>query len=153
MNIAFFLTPKKDVIFETTDSTMRQVIERMEYHHYTAIPILDEMGKYIGTITEGDLLRKIKNTLGLNIKACSRIPITDVPMRTRIHPVYIQCNIEDLAQTVTNQNFVPVLDDDDQFIGIIKRSDILHYLFEKVLPQEKENEKKQSLSANKKQDL
>ena len=60
MNIAFFLTPKHEVICESLNSTMRQAIERMEYHSYTAIPVLDDRGKYVGTLTEGDLLWKLK---------------------------------------------------------------------------------------------
>lgn len=133
MNIAFFLTPKKDVVFETIDATMRQIIERMDFHRYTAIPILDEEGRYVGTITEGDLLRKLKNTPGLDIRETSRIPVTNIPMRVQNRPVHIHCDIENLIDTVTSQNFVPVLDDDDRFIGIIKRSDILQYAFRRLI--------------------
>lgn len=135
MNIAYFLTPKKDVVYETVDATMRQIIERMDFHRYTAIPILDEEGRYVGTITEGDLLRKLKNTPGLDIRETSRIPVTDISMRVQNKPVHIDCDIEDLINTVTSQNFVPVLDDDDRFIGIIKRSDILQYCFQELMPQ------------------
>ena len=60
MNIAFFLTPKSEVAYEYTDATMRQVIERMEHHGYTAIPLIDKTGKYVGTLTEGDLLWTLK---------------------------------------------------------------------------------------------
>ena len=41
MNVAYFLTPKTEVIYEKIDATMRQVLERMEYHRYTAIPLID----------------------------------------------------------------------------------------------------------------
>ena len=66
MNIAFFLTPKSEVVCEYTDATMRQVMEKMEYHGYTAIPLINKLGKYVGTLTEGDLLWKLKNTPNLN---------------------------------------------------------------------------------------
>ncbi|MFT9077545.1 CBS domain-containing protein [Ethanoligenens sp.] len=134
MNIAFFITPKSNVVFETITATMRQVIERMDYHRYTAIPILDGQGRYVGTMTEGDLLRKLKNTPGLDIRETSRIPVTDIPMRVQNKPVHINCDMEDLVKTVTNQNFVPVLDDENSFIGIIKRSDILQYCFDVLMP-------------------
>ena len=45
MNIAFLLTPKSEVIYEYIDATMRQVVERMEHHGYTAIPLIDKQGK------------------------------------------------------------------------------------------------------------
>ncbi|MBM6839907.1 CBS domain-containing protein, partial [Clostridium saudiense] len=68
MNIAFLLTPKNEVIYEYLDATMRQVMERMDHHGYTAIPLIDRSGKYVGTLTEGDLLRKLKSTPDLNFK-------------------------------------------------------------------------------------
>lgn len=60
MNIAFFLTPKSEVVYENIDANMRQVIERMERHGYTAVPMIDKEGRYVGTLTEGDLLWKLK---------------------------------------------------------------------------------------------
>ena len=40
MNILFFLTPKEDVAHVEETDTMRQVLEKMEHHGYTAIPLL-----------------------------------------------------------------------------------------------------------------
>jgi CBS domain-containing protein len=132
MNIAFFLTPKKEVVFEQLTNTMRQAIERMEYHRYTAIPILDDKGMYVGTLTEGDLLWKLKNTPRLDFKNTSKVIISDISLHVVNESVHIDTNIEDLIATSINQNFVPVVDDDNIFIGIIKRSDILNYCFEKL---------------------
>lgn len=132
MNIAFFLTPKTDVVFEKSSNTMRQAIERMEYHTYTAIPILDDKGRYVGTLTEGDLLWKLKDDSNLDIKNTSKIKIYEIPVHSNIRPVHIDANIEDLFVTSISQNFVPVVDDYNVFIGIIKRSDILTYFYNKM---------------------
>lgn len=132
MNIAFFLTPKSDVIFEKSTATMRQAMERMEYHRYTAIPILDEKGRYIGTLTEGDLLWKLKNTPSLDFQNTSKVMISDIIKHMVNKPVRIDSDIEDLIATSINQNFVPVVDDNNIFIGIIKRSDIITYCYEKL---------------------
>ncbi len=131
MNIAFFLTPKSEVVCESLTSTMRQALERMEYHRYSAIPILDEDGKYIGTLTEGDLLWKLKNTPDLNFNNTTKVHIGDVPRRVINKPVHIDSDIEDLISKAVNQNFVPVVDDNNVFIGMIKRSDIINYYYEK----------------------
>ena len=66
MNILFFLTPKNEVAYVENDDTLRQVLEKIEYHKYTAIPMLNKNGKYVGTVTEGDLLRYIKEKWFLN---------------------------------------------------------------------------------------
>lgn len=132
MNIAFFLTPKKDIIFEKSSSTMRQAVERMEYHTYTAIPILDDKGRYVGTLTEGDLLWKLKNTLNLDFQNMNKVKIADISLHSNIKPVHINSNVEDLIITAAKQNFVPVVDDNNVFIGIIKRSDIITYFYERL---------------------
>ncbi len=127
MNIAFFLTPKRNIVYLTTDETMAQVLEKMESNTYTALPLLDNDGKYVGTITEGDLLWKLKNTPGLQIEDTSAISIEDVHRYTNSKTVSINSNIDDLINLAKSQNFVPVVDDEGTFIGIIKRSDIINY--------------------------
>lgn len=132
MNIAFFLTPKKDVVFQKSTSTMRQALERMEYHRYSAIPIIDEDGTYVGTLTEGDLLWKMKNTPNLDFASTSKVSISEISLHVINQPVHIDCDIENLLTTAAKQNFVPVVDDNNKFIGIIKRSDIINYCYEKL---------------------
>ncbi|MBU5425182.1 CBS domain-containing protein [Tissierella pigra] len=139
MNIAFFLTPKSEIVYETINATMRQALEKMEHHRYTAIPLIDKKGKYVGVITEGDLLWKIKNTDDLTVDGTSKIPIKDVQRRTESHTVSISANMEDLILLAKNQNFVPVVDDQGIFIGIIKRSDIINYCADLLLKQKEDN--------------
>ncbi|MBK5240456.1 CBS domain-containing protein [Clostridium sp.] len=129
MNIAFFLTPKNEVVYETPSSTMRQALERMEYHKYTAIPLINENGIYVGTLTEGDLLWKLKNTPNLSFNNTSDILIKDIERHRNNKSVLINADIEDLIFLAKSQNFVPVTDDNDVFIGIIKRSDIITYCY------------------------
>ena len=58
--LLFFLLQKNEVIHEKVNSTMRRAMERMEYHRYTAIPLVDEKGRYVGTLTEGDIFVETK---------------------------------------------------------------------------------------------
>lgn len=129
MNIAFFLTPKEEVIWISVDSTMRQAIEKMEFHRYSAMPLVDDGGKYTGTITEGDILWCLKHTPDLNFKDTNKILVRDIPKYQHNKPVSINSQIEDLILLSVNQNFIPVVDDNDIFIGIIKRSDIINYFY------------------------
>lgn len=141
MNIAFFLTPKIEVVHEKIDATMRQVIERMERHGYTAIPLIDNNGVYIGTLTEGDLLWKLKNTDGLSFENTNEIKIKDVERRVNHKSVSINSDMDSLISLAISQNFVPVVDDEGIFIGIIKRSDIIEYCYSHLC-QEKVNKEK-----------
>ncbi len=129
MNIAFFLTPKNEVVYEKATSTMRQVLEKMEYHRYTAIPLIDDKGHYAGTLTEGDLLWALKDLRTTDLRETEKILIKDVKRKMKIKPVKINSDIENLINLAKAQNFVPVVDDNNIFIGIIKRSDIINYCY------------------------
>ena len=128
MNILFFLTPKENVAHVDDDDTLRQALEKMEYHGYSAIPLLSKDGKYIGTITEGDLLWYLKTHDFPDIWMMEDIPITEIERRRDNTAVNIQESMEGLFDKVTNQNFVPVVDDQNVFIGIITRKDVILYL-------------------------
>lgn len=132
MNIAFFLTPKNEVVCENQEATMRQVMEKMEHHGYAAIPLINKEGKYVGTLTEGDLLWKLKNTPDLNFKNTESVKVKEISRRVNHKSVSITSNIESLISLAINQNFVPVTDDNGIFIGIIKRSDIINYCFNEM---------------------
>ncbi|MCI8534902.1 MAG: CBS domain-containing protein [Hungatella sp.] len=132
MNILFFLTPKSEVAYIYDDQTLRQVLEIMEYHRYTAVPVINKQGKYIGTITEGDMLWGIKNEYNLSLRGAEHMPVTTIPRRSDNRPVSIDATMEDMIDKALNQNFVPVVDDQENFIGIITRRDIIKYCYKKM---------------------
>mgnify|MGYP001478595911 CR=1 FL=1 len=132
MNVAFFLIPKHEVAFLFDHCTMRQAIEKMEYHHYTAIPILNQNGEYVGTLTEGDLLRKLKNTPGLDFDRTQEVLLKEIPLLRDVKPIGVHADIEDIFTMAVDQNFIPVIDDTNKFIGIIRRRELIEYMFRRM---------------------
>ncbi len=141
-NVAFFLVPKKEVAYLPINCTMRQAMERMENRGFRAVPIIDEDNKYVGTLSEGDLLWKFKNTPGLTLKGTEKIMLKDIPRRMDNQPVRIYASINDLITLVIDQNFVPVVDDHDVFIGIVRRREVLEHYTKQNQPQEKQEKAK-----------
>jgi CBS domain-containing protein len=137
MNIAFFLLPKKEVVYLKLKSTMRQALEKMDHHGYTAVPIIDEHGKYVGTLSEGDLLRMMKENPSLSFVDTEKVFLKDIPRRSNDKAVRIDAEIEDLLSLAVVQNFIPVVDDNGIFIGIIRRSVIIEYYANMQKPQQK----------------
>ena len=133
MNILFFLTPKCEVAYIYEDETLRQALEKMEYHKYSAVPIISRTGRYIGTITEGDMLWGIKNKFNLSLKEAERVTVAAIDRRLDNRPVYANSNMEDLIDKALNQNFVPVVDDQKNFIGIITRKDTVKGRFNRII--------------------
>lgn len=133
MNVLFFLTPKSEVAHLHDDWTLRQGIEKLERSGYTAIPLIDRQGRYIGTITEGDILRLIKKKYDMNLRLAENVSILAVERKVDIHPVSVDATMEDLVRMAMNQNFVPVIDDKKIFIGIVTRKDIIRFCYERYV--------------------
>lgn len=129
MNILFFITPKCDVAYVKEEDSLRNTLEKMEFHRYSAIPVLSKDGKFAGTLTEGDLLWEIKNQLNLDLKEAEKVLVKDIPMRKHFEAVGINSSMEGLVARSLTQNFVPVVDDLGHFIGIVKRRDLMDYLY------------------------
>ena len=127
MNVLYFLTPKAEVEYININSSVRQGLEKMRYHGHAAIPVIDDGGRYKGTVTEGDFLWALYNNQKPSLKKLETTPIASI-----IHKKYTAVNagadMNQILNTATQQNFVPVVDDRDVFIGIIKRKDIIRYL-------------------------
>ncbi|MFC5469397.1 CBS domain-containing protein [Cohnella suwonensis] len=134
MNIAFFLLPKQEVVTVSVGATLRQTLEKMERHRYTAVPVIGEAGEYKATVTEGDLLWFLKNNPEHGFDQLHRVSLDEVPLRMNNLAVRIDANMEDLISLAKTQNFVPVVDDMNIFIGIVRRSDIIDYCEKLLLP-------------------
>lgn len=127
MNILFFLTPKANCTYLEEDNTMRQALERMEQARFAALPILRKDGTYCGTLTEGDLLWALKKMCVMDLKQTEEHTIMEIAHRRDNRPVSVSTDIEDLVAKATDQNFVPVIDDRQAFIGIVTRKAIMQY--------------------------
>ena len=135
-NILFFLIPKAMCIFLLDDYTIRQALEKMEVAHYAALPILNRQGEYCGTLTEGDVLWALKNLCDMDMRKAETHRIMEISRRKDNIPVPVTTSMGDLVERATAQNFVPVVDDKQAFIGIITRRSIINYCKEKLFPAE-----------------
>ena len=132
MNLLFFLTPKQDVLYIYEDFTLRQTLEKWANQRYATIPVLRRNGEYLGTMTEGDLLWGIKNTHGLDLESSEEVPISSFARRRDYKAVPVTTSMNELFSAVLDQNFVPVVDDRNVFIGLVRRSSVMQYFLKLV---------------------
>ena len=133
-NILFFLTPKALCAYLYDDYTVRQALEKMEASGYASLPILNRRGEYRGTLSEGDLLWALKNLCYMDMRQAEAHRIMEITRRRDNIPVPVTTNMHDLVERAKGQNFVPVVDDKDAFIGIVTRSAIIKYCEQIIFP-------------------
>ena len=138
MNLLFLLHPKSKVASLTSNVTVRQGLEKMRAHGYTAIPVINPEGEYVGTVSEGDFLYAVcEYSKGGNVKQLEKIKLIDIMRDKRDKSVTVSAKMDELLLLIMQQNFVPVVDDRNTFIGIVTRRDIIKYFYDK---EKKENE-------------
>ena len=123
-NVLLLLTPKTELAYMTEDMSVRQGLEKMKAHGYMAIPVLSKNGEYLGTITEGDLLWKLVDE-DSDIEALDDINIKEIIRKNYTSAVKVDASIEELTSVITEQNFVPVVDDRNILMGIVTRKRVL----------------------------
>lgn len=127
MNIAYFLLPKSRIAYLYDDFTFRQGLEKMRNRGYTAIPVITRDGPVCGHCQRGRFpLAIVGHRRSLHEKgggAAGR----DI-IGSKYPAVGITVTMDALLESAMNQNFIPVIDDLDNFIGIVTRRDIISYL-------------------------
>ena len=130
MNVAYFLRPKYQVRFIYEDCTFRQGLEKMRHHGYAALPVLTREGKYVGTVTEGDFLWNLLDGQSLRhvpVRNLEALRVRDILEEGRYPSYPITVTMDELLDAAMDQNFIPIVDDADNFIGMVTRRDILRY--------------------------
>ncbi|MGM9625564.1 MAG: CBS domain-containing protein [Eubacteriales bacterium] len=121
MNLLRCFTPKSEVVYLYDTYTLRQAMEKMEQQRYTGLPMLNAEHRYVGTVTEGDLLWFCKAHNFSSIRDAEKISIREVPLHVHTKSVPVNTRAETLFDALLCSNFVPVEDDRGYFIGIVTR--------------------------------
>lgn len=128
MNVITLLTPKAQVAYLYDDFTIRQGLEKLRIHGYSAIPVLDREGNYVGSVSEGDFLWSLLDNGDNSLRAQEKLPLRSI-LRGTFHPaVSVRVTMEELLEQAMCQSFIPVVDDRGAFIGIVTRQTIMRKL-------------------------
>lgn len=133
VNIAKIMIPKVSLSLLHADDTVRQGLEIMRHHGYTAVPVLNEKGVYLGSVTEGDFLRHILAVGTTELKAHEQYRISEIFRPNYCRPLSILAPIDELVAAALEQNFVPIVDDMHCLCGMVTRRSLILYLAQKNL--------------------
>ncbi|MGL4607895.1 MAG: CBS domain-containing protein [Eubacteriaceae bacterium] len=127
-NHLFHLLPKSETVFLNSTDSFRQAYNLFILTNYTALPVINKKGHYIGTICEGDLLRTLSLSLTHPEIDLEKFEIKDIDFKTKVEVARINESFEHLVDLAVNQNFIPLVDDQNVFIGILRRQELIKEL-------------------------
>ena len=130
MNIPSLLIPKAHVEYLRTKDSIEFALDIFRRNSYSAVPVINSDGIYRGTITEGDFLYYIMDNPDADLK---KVKVRNILREGFYEAVKITASIDKLLIKCLDQNFVPVTDDRDVFVGIVTRKVIFKNIYEEQL--------------------
>lgn len=121
LKVAHFMAGK--TISFRKEMTVEQAVDKLLASHYIGGPVLDEVGRVIGWLSEQDCLAKmIEASYYCELGALVEDIMT--PSGLTVKP---DMSIVDLAQQMlkTKPKIYPVVDEENKFIGLITRKAVL----------------------------
>jgi len=96
MQIAFFLTKKAESSYLMETATLRQALEKMEYHHFAAMPVLNNEGYYLYTLFLDDCLWTFKHNPQMCFDDTEKVMISEIPSNRKVEAVNISAQLDEL---------------------------------------------------------
>ncbi len=142
----------KDVLTVRPDTEITQAAKLLLEHHFNGLPVVDEKGKLVGIICQGDLIVQQKKLPMPSLftffdglipltsyrsleKEMSKIVAATVAQAMTPDPITIDpdASLEDIATLMVNNNIhtLPVLER-DRLVGVIGKEDVLRTLMPSV---------------------
>lgn len=129
VTILKLMTPKSELAYLFDDYSLRQALEKMRYHGYAAIPVINREGEYVTTVSEGDFLWYLLDEQGnFNAKKTEDMELKSILKQNKYSAFDINSNFQILLEACLEQNFVPLVDDRKMLIGIVTRKALLSTL-------------------------
>ncbi len=134
MNIVKMMIPKSMTVYIHEDCSVRQGLEVISRHSYTAIPVLDENDRYIGAVAEGDFLRFLMAERTGELRDMEKCRIRDIIREDFCPAISIDADADTVIDAILEQNFVPVVDSRNALCGIVTRRRLIAYFSGREIP-------------------
>lgn len=124
MNVFMLMIPKVDCCVLHDTDTLREGMDKMRRHGYTALPVITKDGRYAGIVSEGDFLWHLLRSAD-NPAAQDSMLIRSILQPAPHTAVRSSVTMDELTDRAMNQDFIPVVDDRSCLCGIVTRRRIM----------------------------
>lgn len=91
---------------------------------YSTIPVLDKTDHFVGLLSLNDIVKKMMGIDGIDMSNLEELTVADV-MKTDVAIMRSDAELEDILHLLVDAAFLPVLDEEGIFRGIVTRREIL----------------------------
>lgn len=116
-----FLVPASRIAFVEADNPLYHAFLILTKVKYAKIPVLDHDNHVVGLISLAMITNKMLTTDDISIEPLSTLQVKDVMQTDFAKLEGDNADIETQLNLLINNNFVPVVDQDNKFQGLITR--------------------------------
>lgn len=129
MNAFRLMLSKEKVQYLYSNHNLADALELFIKGSFSAVPVVREDGTYLGTVCDKDFLCCCeRGTTGQG--SMEQLEVKDIIRKDWNPAINVYTDVDEVLLMSMNQNFLPVVDDDNMFIGIITRRAIISFLSE-----------------------
>lgn len=125
MNIFNILVPKHMLTYFNATDTLDKAVSQLLGSTYTAVPVIDDEGHYVGIVSEGDFLRAV---IEFGKENLSHYTVEDIVNHDSESAVMNTVEYDEIMERILDRNFLCIVDDRQCFVGIITRKSIILHL-------------------------
>ncbi len=125
MNIFSILIPKQMLTYLNCNDPLDKALEFILSSGYTAVPIIDDEGIYVGIASEGDFLRGV---MEYGLADLGKYTVSDILKFDPEGAVLNTVDRQEVYEKILDRNFLAVTDDRGCFVGIITRKSVIMML-------------------------
>lgn len=116
-----FLIPASRIAFVQDDNPLYHAFLILTRVKYAKIPVLDRQQKVVGLLSLAMITEKMLTNENISIDPLNRLQVKDV-MQTDFTSInFVQTTLEKQLHLLINNSFLPVVDDEGVFQGLLTR--------------------------------
>lgn len=123
-NESDFLIVADNVATLSEDNTLEHALLVLTNIGYSRIPVLNKQGQLMGQISLDQVVSQMFDIESLNPEKLDSMTVGEV-MDRQACSIQMPFNIEKILNQLVDFNFIPVVDKQDVFLGIVTRKEIL----------------------------
>lgn len=119
-----FLIPAENVANVMCLNPLSHAVLVLSKVRYSKIPVLDKGDRFVGLISLSEVVDKMFDLTSIDLEKLNDFTVADV-MEVNVPVVGEEWDLEEVLHLLVDASFLPVVDDNQCFKGIITRKEIL----------------------------